>query len=79
MKIYKHVLSVVILSEQETLEDALGGEWDLKDVEYAITDGDCIGDVQHESTEMVPASKVVSELIAIGNDGSFFGDLDDED
>lgn len=76
-KIYKHTVQVVILSEDESLEKALGSdEWDLSAIEAAISDGDCIGTYSHEETQEVPASEVKMELIAIGNDGTFFDDLD---
>ena len=75
-KIYKHVVKVTILSENDSLENSLGQEWDLSDVQYAITDGDCIGAVSHESTDEVPSREVGKELFAIGNDGTFFDDLE---
>ena len=79
MKIYKHVLTVTVLSPHATLEESFGSEWQLKDVDYAITNDDCIGSVDHNSTEEVPALNVEKELISLGNDGTFFDDLDDED
>jgi hypothetical protein len=81
-KIYKHTIQVVILSEDESLEKALGSdEWDLSAIEAAISDGDCIGTYSHEETQQVPATEIEIELIAIGNDGTFFDNLDgcDED
>lgn len=75
-QIYKHVVHVVVFSEHPTLEETLGDDWCLQDVDWAITDGDCIGNVTHESTEPVPADRLHEELMAIGNDGTFFDDLD---
>jgi hypothetical protein len=80
MKVYKHVVKITILSTDENVEDSFGNkDWDLSDVQYAITEGDCIGSVDHDSTEEVPALEVEKELISLGNDGTFFDDLDDED
>lgn len=73
--VYKHVVKVVILSETASLEECLGDEWNLQDIEYAITDGDCIGMTSHESTEIVADDDVENELIAIGNDGTFFEEI----
>lgn len=55
MKIYKHVITVTVLSTHATLEESFGLEWQLSDLDYAITKGDCIGSVDHESTEEIPA------------------------
>ena len=71
-KIYKHVVQVTILSEEENLDKLLGNEWDLEEVNCAITSGDCIGSVSHESTDLVPDDQVEQELIKLGNDGCFF-------
>lgn len=46
---------------------------------YQIDQGESIGSTEIVSTEPVPEDKVNDELIAIGNDGSFFDDLSDED
>lgn len=67
-KIYKHTIKVVILSETPELN----GDWDLETVSELITNGSDIGTYGLESTEEVPRSKVKAELIAIGNDGTFF-------
>lgn len=71
--IYKHILKVVVFSTEQELAAAVENpEWDLSDVHYAIHDGGCIGDVSHESTTVVPPNELEKELIAIGNDGTFF-------
>ena len=75
-KVYKHVLVVTVLSPHESAEDSFGSEWSLSDVQDAITSGDCIGSVQHTATTQIDPSNTRSELLAIGNDGSFFDDLD---
>lgn len=76
--IYKHVIKVVLLSETESLEECLGDDWNLDDVEYAITQGDCIGQTIHESTDIIPSRAVEDELIAMGNDGTFFDSFDED-
>ena len=78
-KIFKHVIKVTILTEHQELESSLGKEWDLSDLEYAITDGDCIGSVDHDSTEEIPALEVEKELISLGNDGTFFDSFDEDE
>jgi hypothetical protein len=72
MKVYKHIIQVVVLNEEKTLEQLVGDDWNLKDIAYAITNGDAIGGVNHISTELVPNDRVEKELIDVGNDGSFF-------
>lgn len=71
-KIYKHVVKVVILSESPDL----GEDWDLDTIHEQITTGSDIGEASHESTEEVHRINLKAELIAIGNDGTFF-DSDD--
>ena len=79
MAVYKHVLTVTILSPYATVEESFGDKWDLADVENKISDGDCIGCVEVESSSKVPAHNVVKELLEIDHDGSFFDDLTDEE
>lgn len=82
-KIYKHVVKVTILSENESLENSfkaflrvLGQEWGLSDVQYAITDDDCIGAVNHESSDEIPLREIKKELVAIGKNKTFFDYLE---
>lgn len=76
MKIYKTVINVIILSEDRPFGN---GEWDLKDAQYFIEEGDGIGTYEIESIDEVPDGKVEDELLAIGNDGTFFGPYGDDD
>lgn len=69
-KIYKHVYTVVVLSESD---DTVG---DLDVLANSIDTGEDIGQFEHTSTEEVPAEQVKQELLAIGNDGTFFDSLD---
>lgn len=45
-------------------------------INYAITDGECIGHVEVTSTMVVPPEAVEGELLRIGNDGTFFNEED---
>lgn len=66
-KFYKTVLKVEILVEDEPLE------WsDLKDVAYAISQGDCSGIVKEVSTKRLSCKRAAEELIAQGSDPEFF-------
>lgn len=59
-----------------------GGEcdpFDLAEINYAITEGDCIGNVECTHEMVVPPEAVQGELERIGNDGSFFDEANDDD
>ena len=75
-KIFKHIIKVTILTEHEELENALGNEWNLSDLEYAITDGGFIGSYDHDSTDEIPPHELERALISLGNDGTFFDSFD---
>ena len=68
-KIIKTTVKVVVLTED------VPPEFDsLAELEHFIDYGDGIGQFSVESVEEVSAEKVEGELIAIGNDGTFFKD-----
>jgi len=69
-KIYKHIYTVVVLSESDDTVD------DLSVLADSIDSGEDIGQFEHTSTEEVPAEQVEQELLAICNDGTFFDSLD---
>jgi hypothetical protein len=46
--------------------------FDLQAINYAITEGDCIGNVQVHDVERVPEDLLREHLLRIGNDGTFF-------
>ena len=50
----------------------------LPEMHYLITDGPFIGNVEELSSDVVPAEDVETELVRIGNDGSFFDEADDD-
>ena len=57
-------------------------ESDLLAIDYAISEGDCIGSVSRTSSEPVPPDKVRDHLLRIGNEGDFFSledELDEDD
>lgn len=70
-KIFKHIYTVVVLSDSDALETD-----SLHILADSIDTGEDIGQFEHTSTEEVPAEQVKSELLAIGNDGTFFDSLD---
>lgn len=74
--IFKTTLTVIVLHEADSAEEAAQRIADegLNGTAYEITDGEWIGMVVNGPTVEVPADKVESELIALGNDGTFFDD-----
>jgi len=49
----------------------------IDEVLYEMQEGDAVGWETGRVTEAVPAERVCDELVALGNDGTFFDD-DDE-
>jgi hypothetical protein len=66
--IYKTTFTVTVFSQDTPAVDLES----LSAIEYAITEGDCIGDLAVASVEEVPEDTLRDELVAIGNDGTFF-------
>lgn len=73
--IYRAVYQVEVFSRGPFENDSMV---DLETIAYAITEGDCIGDLGLMSNEIVPEDQVQEELLRIGNDGTFF-DFEKED
>lgn len=73
MKIYKHILHIVILSEEP---DPLPERFELTEVEELISSGPAIGTFWLESTSEVPQDKIQEELLSVGNDGTFFDEIE---
>lgn len=70
-KIYKNVWQVVVLSDQPLSESM-----SLEDVAYQIDEGDCVGTYSlSEQKEVVGEEAIVEACEEVGNDGSFFGYL----
>lgn len=59
------VITVEVLSDTDWDWETLG------DVAYAITDGDCSGDVQATSVDYLTAEEVAKALIKQGSDPEF--------
>ena len=72
--IYRTVYEVEVFSEGPFEVNGHGDSdpFDLEAISYAITDGECIGNVTRKDSAVVPPSKVRDELLRIGNDGGFF-------
>jgi hypothetical protein len=74
MDIHKTIISVTVLSDGPLPEDrGEDSNW-LAFVAEEIESGPAIGDWRIVSDEIVPPAAVGAELVAIGNDGSFFRD-----
>jgi len=76
-RIFKTVFTVTVLSEDMPISP----DTDMEDVLNYINTGDGIGQVELASADSIPADKIEAELLAIGNDGTFFnmGDEDEGD
>ena len=72
--VYKSVFRVTVLSDTMRV-----GSGDMADVLREIDCGDSIGTVVTTTLNaIVPPETLKAELLAIGNDGTFFGDLNSE-
>jgi hypothetical protein len=76
--VYRTVYQIEVFSEEpfEARGDSTD-PFDLQAISWAITDGECIGNVEQVTQEIVPTEKVKAELLRIGNDGHFFDYLGD--
>lgn len=74
--INKIVLRVTVLAQDDTLDESVNsiGDMSLESLARSMSEGDLIGTYSIQSSETVPADKVEDELLAVGNDGSFFSD-----
>jgi hypothetical protein len=52
---------------------------DIEEVLYEMREGEAVGWETDRVTEPVPADQVSDELLALGNDGTFFDDEDGND
>lgn len=80
-EIYKVVISFPLLARGISADDLRRklGQMTLDELLYEINEGEMIGGTRELQTiEHVPAEEVKSELLAIGNDGTFFEDNMDE-
>jgi hypothetical protein len=79
--VYKTVLQITVLSEGplQIGSNDDSDPFDLVEINYAITEGSCLGDVEQVSSELVPSEKVEAACLELGNDGAFFNDEDEEE
>ena len=74
-KFYRTRITVEVLSE-----NILSSDMSLADIDYAITDGDCSGEVTWGDPEELDADQMAAALIAQNSDPGFFSlDEDEED
>jgi hypothetical protein len=73
MTIYKTIITVTVLSDTPLEFD------DLAELEHAISYGDCVGMHEVGTHQVVDPQCVSTELLALGNDGTFFDSLDEEE
>jgi len=66
-KFYRRVITIEVLSEEEVDETI-----SLSQLEYAITDGDCSGNIKWGESQIVDGKKMAKLLIKQGSDPEFF-------
>ncbi len=74
-KIVKTTFLVTVLHENTTDVP----NWSLESISSELDEGNIIGQVQHLGTLPVLPERLHDELLAVGNDGTFFGSERDED
>lgn len=74
-QVWQTVIKVTVLSE----DGPIGDDVELKHIDYLISEGDCIGEVEIQSRQRMDPRWVRRKLLAIGNDGTFFDTEDDGD
>jgi hypothetical protein len=67
-KFYKTRIIVEVLSEDTPLSDGMT----LSEIDYAITEGDCVGVHSIESVTELTGKEVADELYAFGSTPDFF-------
>lgn len=73
-KYFKSVYTVTVLSEDEPLNTV-----DLSLIDHQMSEGDCIGITEEPEVEELSADEMRKALEEVGNDGSFFQSLNEED
>lgn len=74
MSVRKTVIKLVLLCD----ERARPSEWTLESIASEMDTGDLLGKWNVESEALVPPAEVKAECEALGNDGLFFEDNDDD-
>jgi hypothetical protein len=76
----KAVITVTVLAEESPKAlEALVQSMDLATILEEMDTGAMIGTYETTSVAEVPPEKIHEELLAVGNDGTFFGSLDSDD
>lgn len=70
MNVYKTIFTVTVLSAEPIISGV-----ELDRVVQEMNDGEFIGQVEQGESKLVPPAKVKAALEAIGNDGTFFDDV----
>lgn len=74
-ELIKTVIEVIVLSRRGDVAPCEFAE--LSDVLEAMNTGQFVGTSATRSVHVVPADLAREELLAVGNDGRFFDELDD--
>lgn len=74
MTIYKATYTITVLGEFDSERDAERSMTviEMDTLGHLISEGDWIGQFSCDAIDKVEADKVKDELVAIGNDGTFF-------
>lgn len=78
-RIIRTVFTVEILAPEKidhvtSADDPTGLDY----LKFLLLEGRCLGQVEWKSSEVVDPNKLVKKLISLGDDGTFFGDQDDD-
>lgn len=76
MGIVKVVVSTTVLMQEEDV--ARFNEMDLSEIHLEADQGDFVASSTHSEPEKIAPERVADELKALGNDGTFFDDLDND-
>jgi len=77
MAIRKGVATFTFLYDDESYTEEDFENFDMADIIEESRSGDMIGHFSSIEYSDVPADVIPDELLALGNDGTFFGDLDE--
>jgi hypothetical protein len=74
MPVHKVTLTITVLAHADSQDHVLNAysNMSLSQIEEAIEFGEDVGMVELTSVETVPDDEIKDELIALGNDGTFF-------
>jgi hypothetical protein len=72
MRIQKTKITVTVLHDADVVQTPPEYYDDLGDLQYKMSEGGFIGSIEVDSVEDVDPANLEQELIAIGNDGTFF-------